>query len=85
LIRIKQARERGGKQSFSNFIKGPANVLDHATSEIAIGTRLEMDPTRKLASEEFKRPWLNPNEQRRLPKKLSGVPKQAVAADVRKL
>ena len=46
---------------------GPADVLDHAclsvsarrqaTSEIAIGTKLEIDATRKLAGEGSKRPW----------------------------
>src|SRR5436309_2436790 len=39
------------------FTKGPADVLDHATSEIAIGTKLGIDATRKLAGEGFKRPW----------------------------
>jgi len=42
---------------FSLFTKGPADVLDHATSEIAIGTKLGIDATRKLAGEGFKRPW----------------------------
>ena len=37
--------------------KGPADVLDHATSEIAIGTKLGIDATRKLPGEGFKRPW----------------------------
>ena len=35
----------------------PSDVLDHATSEIAIGTKLGIDATRKLAGEGFKRPW----------------------------
>jgi 4-hydroxy-3-polyprenylbenzoate decarboxylase len=39
------------------FTKGPADVLDHATSEIAMGTKLGIDATRKLAVEGFKRPW----------------------------
>jgi len=39
------------------FTKGPADVLDHATSEIALGTKLGIDATRKLAGEGFKRPW----------------------------
>jgi len=39
------------------FTKGPADVLDHATSEIAIGIKLGIDATRKLAGEGFKRPW----------------------------
>src|SRR5947208_573129 len=39
------------------FTKGPADVLDHATSEIGIGSKLGIDATRKLAGEGFKRPW----------------------------
>jgi 4-hydroxy-3-polyprenylbenzoate decarboxylase len=44
-------------QRDSIFTKGPADVLDHATSEIAIGTKLGIDATRKFAGEGFKRPW----------------------------
>jgi 4-hydroxy-3-polyprenylbenzoate decarboxylase len=44
-------------QRDSIFTKGPADVLDHATSEIAIGTKLGIDATRKLAGEGFKRTW----------------------------
>ena len=44
-------------QRDSIFTKGPADVLDHATSEIAIGTKLGIDATRKLSGEGFKRPW----------------------------
>jgi len=44
-------------QRDSIFTKGPADVLDHATSEIAIGTKLGIDATKKLAGEGFKRPW----------------------------
>ena len=43
-------------QRDSIFTKGPADVLDHATSEIAIGTKLGIDATRKLAGKGFKRP-----------------------------
>jgi 4-hydroxy-3-polyprenylbenzoate decarboxylase len=39
------------------FTIGPADVLDHATSEIAMATKLGIDATRKLAVEGFKRPW----------------------------
>jgi 4-hydroxy-3-polyprenylbenzoate decarboxylase len=39
------------------FSRGPADVLDHATSEIAIGTKLGIDATRKLPGEGFKRKW----------------------------
>jgi 4-hydroxy-3-polyprenylbenzoate decarboxylase len=44
-------------QRDSIFTKGPADVLDHATSEIAMETKLGIDATRKLAEEGFKRPW----------------------------
>jgi 4-hydroxy-3-polyprenylbenzoate decarboxylase len=44
-------------QRDSIFTKGPADVLDHATSEIAIGTKLGIDATKKLPGEGFKRPW----------------------------
>ena len=35
----------------------PADVLDHATSEIAIGSKLGIDATKKLPGEGFQRPW----------------------------
>jgi 4-hydroxy-3-polyprenylbenzoate decarboxylase len=41
----------------SIFTKGPADVLDHATSEMAMGSKLGIDATRKLPGEGFKRPW----------------------------
>jgi hypothetical protein len=41
----------------SEIVRGPADVLDHATSEIAIGLKLGIDATKKLAGEGFKRPW----------------------------
>jgi 4-hydroxy-3-polyprenylbenzoate decarboxylase len=44
-------------QRDSIFTKGPADVLDHATSEIAMGTKLGIDATKKLPGEGFKRPW----------------------------
>jgi 4-hydroxy-3-polyprenylbenzoate decarboxylase len=44
-------------QRDSIFTKGPADVLDHATSEIAVGTKLGLDATRKLRGEGFSRPW----------------------------
>jgi 4-hydroxy-3-polyprenylbenzoate decarboxylase len=44
-------------QRDSIFTKGPADVLDHATSEIAIGTKLGIDATKKIPGEGFKRPW----------------------------
>jgi len=35
----------------------PADVLDHATSEIASGSKLGIDATKKLPGEGFKRTW----------------------------
>ncbi|HTG45043.1 MAG TPA: UbiD family decarboxylase [Verrucomicrobiae bacterium] len=39
------------------FTKGPADVLDHATPELAIGSKLGFDATKKLRGEGFKRDW----------------------------
>jgi 4-hydroxy-3-polyprenylbenzoate decarboxylase len=44
-------------QRDSIFTKGPADVLDHATSEIASGSKLGIDATKKLPGEGFKRTW----------------------------
>ncbi len=44
-------------QRDSLFTKGPSDVLDHATSEIAMGSKLGIDATKKLPGEGFKRPW----------------------------
>src|SRR6185503_2268209 len=41
----------------SIFTRGPADVLDHATSEMSIGSKLGIDATMKLPGEGFKRPW----------------------------
>jgi len=41
----------------SIFTKGPSDVLDHATSEIASGSKLGIDATKKIPGEGFKRPW----------------------------
>jgi len=35
----------------------PSDVLDHATSEIASGSKLGIDATKKIPGEGFKRPW----------------------------
>jgi hypothetical protein len=48
---------RTDPQRDSIFTKGPSDVLDHATSEIAIGSKLGIDATKKLPGEGFKRPW----------------------------
>ncbi len=39
------------------FTKGPADVLDHATSELAVGGKLGLDATRKFPGEGFAREW----------------------------
>jgi 4-hydroxy-3-polyprenylbenzoate decarboxylase len=39
------------------FTKGPADVLDHATEAMGIGTKLGFDATRKLSGEGFQREW----------------------------
>jgi len=44
-------------QRDSMFTKGPADVLDHATSEVGIGSKLGIDATKKLPGEGFKREW----------------------------
>ena len=44
-------------QRDSIFTKGPADVLDHATSEMASGSKLGIDATKKLPGEGFKRAW----------------------------
>ena len=37
--------------------RGPSDVLDHATSEIAMGSKMGFDATRKLTGEGFRRSW----------------------------
>ena len=44
-------------QRDSIFTKGPADVLDHATTELAVGTKLGIDATRKLPGEGHHRGW----------------------------
>jgi 4-hydroxy-3-polyprenylbenzoate decarboxylase len=44
-------------QRDSIFTKGPADVLDHATTELAMGTKMGIDATHKLAGEGHKRGW----------------------------
>lgn len=39
------------------FTRGPADVLDHATSAVGLGTKLGIDATKKLPGEGFHRPW----------------------------
>lgn len=44
-------------QRDSLFTKGPADVLDHATSEIGLGSKLGIDATKKISGEGFRREW----------------------------
>jgi len=44
-------------QRDSLLTRGPADVLDHATSQIAVGGKLGIDATKKIAGEGFNRPW----------------------------
>lgn len=44
-------------QRDSLVTRGPADVLDHATSEMAIGGKMGFDATRKIPGEGFRRPW----------------------------
>ena len=44
-------------QRDSIFTKGPADVLDHATTEMAIGSKFGLDATKKLSGEGHKRGW----------------------------
>jgi 4-hydroxy-3-polyprenylbenzoate decarboxylase len=44
-------------QRDSLFTRGPADVLDHATTDFAIGSKLGIDATKKLPGEGFKREW----------------------------
>src|SRR5262249_29601122 len=52
------------------FTKGQTDVLDHDTSEIAIGGKLGIDATKKLPGEGFKRPcrrsseWIRPSARK---------------------
>ena len=41
----------------AGLTKGPSDVLDHATSEIASGSKLGIGATKKLPGEGFKRSW----------------------------
>ncbi len=44
-------------QRDSIMTKGPADVLDHATTDIAMGSKLGIDATKKLPGEGFPRRW----------------------------
>ena len=44
-------------QRDSMLTRGPSDVLDHATNEIGMGSKMGFDATRKIPGEGFKRPW----------------------------
>jgi 4-hydroxy-3-polyprenylbenzoate decarboxylase len=44
-------------QRDSIFTRGPADVLDHATTVVGAGSKMGIDATRKLKGEGFPRPW----------------------------
>lgn len=44
-------------QRDSMLTRGPSDVLDHATSQIAIGSKMGIDATRKVPDEGFEREW----------------------------
>jgi 4-hydroxy-3-polyprenylbenzoate decarboxylase len=67
-------------QRDSIFTKGPSDVLDHATSEIASGSKLGIDATKKLPGEGFKRPWpplikMNDEVRRKIDSFFAGIAK----------
>jgi 4-hydroxy-3-polyprenylbenzoate decarboxylase len=39
------------------FTKGPADVLDHATPVLGLGSKIGIDATHKLPGEANTRPW----------------------------
>ena len=45
------------RQHFHPALRDPADVLDHATTEMAIGSKLGIDATKKLPFEGHKRSW----------------------------
>src|ERR1035437_5042790 len=69
-------------QRDSLFTKGPSDVLDHATSEIASGSKLGIDATKKIPGEGFKRAWpplikMDESVKARVEQLLSTVEKEA--------
>jgi 4-hydroxy-3-polyprenylbenzoate decarboxylase len=66
--------------------KGPADVLDHATTELAMGSKMGIDATGKLPGEGFKRPWpplirMDEIVQRRVDALLARVPHREKRAE----
>ena len=54
LLALKSNEERVSRLTSAATI---VDVLDHATSEIASGSKLGIDATKKIPGEGFKRPW----------------------------
>jgi 3-polyprenyl-4-hydroxybenzoate decarboxylase len=54
LAQLKPIEERVSRLTSAATV---VDVLDHATSEIAVGSKLGIDATKKLPGEGFKRPW----------------------------
>ena len=52
----RRSRAKAGQQ-LHPAKRDPSDVLDHATREIASGSKLGIDATKKLPGEGFKRPW----------------------------
>jgi 4-hydroxy-3-polyprenylbenzoate decarboxylase len=48
------------EQHLHPAVAGPSDVLDHATNDIASGSKLGIDATKKIPGEGFKRPWPPP-------------------------
>jgi 4-hydroxy-3-polyprenylbenzoate decarboxylase len=44
-------------QRDSLLTRGPADVLDHATPDVGVGSKMGFDATRKMPGEGFKRQW----------------------------
>ena len=56
-FRAKHSVSEGADRCTRGACAPPSDVLDHATSEMAIGSKLGIDATKKIPGEGFKRPW----------------------------
>lgn len=59
--------------------RGPADVLDHATAALGVGSKLGLDATRKLPGEGFTRRWpplirMAPEVQKKIDALFQGIP-----------
>jgi 4-hydroxy-3-polyprenylbenzoate decarboxylase len=64
------------------FTRGPSDVLDHATSQMACGSKMGIDATGKLPGEGFHRPWpplikMDPQVQARVERWLTAVQRES--------